>query len=107
MERIEGADTCPFCDGEPEYYKECSFGSPRAMYISRDYITIRCSKCHSQLESVTMPDFADCSNYRVEDFRRDPTLRPKVNKIHAQRVADTKSNLLVKWNKRKNQCVQN
>ena len=98
---IEGADTCPFCKREPEWSETVEYGSPSSYVYSKEYITIRCSECHSQLERVTLPIFTDCSNYTVQDFRDDSSLHPQVNKILEQRIADTKSNLLVKWNKRK------
>ena len=100
MKMIEGADTCPFCKGEPEYHQVLEYGAPTSYVFSTDYITIRCTACHSQLERVTLPVFKDCSNYTVQDFRDDPSLRPEIDKILGQRIADTKSNLLVKWNKR-------
>ena len=98
---VKGASTCPFCKGEPEYHETYSYGAPNGYNLGNEYITIRCTQCHSQLEDVSLPIFRECSNHTVEDFRADPSLRLKVNVVLEQRIADTKSNLLVKWNKRK------
>ena len=95
---MKGANTCPFCKGEPEY-REVQHNPNPHLYFST--LTIQCGECKASIQPEVMPVFKDCSNYSVQDFRDDPSLRPKVNIVLKQRIADLESNLLVTWNRRK------
>ena len=88
---------CPFCNEEPEYVE---VRQDHGVY-SFSTLTIQCMGCGAQAKPVRMPVFRDCSEYTVQDFRDNPSLRPEVEKVLEGKVSEIKESLLAAWNNRR------
>ena len=90
---------CPFCAGEAEYHSHYRYINE--LIGDMTLVTIACTKCNAQIETVQRIEFCECSDYSVQDFRNTPELRKEVDIILKARLEEQYQVLVTKWNTRK------
>ena len=73
---------CPFCGAKPELREYREYGSGE--YRGRLDVAVLCPKCYARGPFINMRFFRDLSEYSVEDFRENPSLRAKEDDAYAE-----------------------
>jgi C4-type Zn-finger protein len=93
---------CPFCNREASLETK----SERLGYddFNRfvELLYVECSDCGSRTKDFRVKQLTEMSKYTVQDFRDDPTLRPKVQKDHAIYLEQLVQEVTRAWNRRNN-----
>ncbi len=85
---------CPHCNGKARF-KESSSRS-----VNFDYIYVECSDCEASTRHYHDKTFIQMSQYTVQDFRENNSLRPEAEEIHRKYKEQLKVEIAAAWNKR-------
>ena len=90
---------CPFCGGESEFYRG-KWESLNSGYPDTDYYCVECKKCRSRSATVPIMYFCDFSDFRVDDFRKNPALRASEEDKYENYLTGKREEAISKWDKR-------
>ena len=94
---------CPFCNREASLKSRTeSVGYDDHMRFV-ELLYVECFGCGSRTKDFRIKGFDEMSEYTVQDFRDDPTLRSKVQKNHTIYLEQLKQEVVCAWNMRPQQ----
>ena len=91
---------CPFCTGMAELKsKKDRVGYAEYMtYV--DSMFVECTGCGARSVDIIKTPLCDTTDYRVEDFRENPTLRARVEDEYLIYCKRLEQDAVNSWNKR-------
>lgn len=95
QERIE---PCPFCGADGSAAENEEFETCREH--EAPYVVVICDKCGARAASVWTKHFRDFSEYDVDDFRRNPSLRAAEDDRYDNYIVIQKNLAIESWNRR-------
>jgi len=91
---------CPFCGSRAELKKESSDRQADSYYTPPSWFVVRCTNCGASSGKVIYPYFYKFTEYRVEDFRRNPALRAAEDALYEDKLEQLKELAIAHWEKR-------
>jgi len=92
---------CPHCNGVAQLECRIDYGGT-GEYARRgaDYLYVHCTECGAKSGEFHRKYFCDMTEYRVDDFRRNPALRARVEEEYDAYCEEIKKEPVNAWNKR-------
>ncbi len=89
---------CPHCNGEAAFKTIRTSGNEYS--CGATYRCAECTKCGARTKDYRKKGFNEMSQYTVQDFRENNSLRPEVEEIHRKYKEQLKVEIAAAWNKR-------
>jgi hypothetical protein len=91
---------CPFCGSDAELVHKDKSSSDDGYCSGYPARAVECLKCFSVGPVKTFKWFRDFTDYTVADFRRNPSLRAKIDDAYEDYVKRQEEMVITAWNKR-------
>ncbi len=92
---------CPFCGAKGELKEGSTPSSGDGYYMGQDYFIIECVGCGARSGDVNYDFLRDFTDYTVNDFRKNPVLRAKVDDEYLEYKEEKRVETVSLWNNRK------
>lgn len=91
---------CPFCSGEAELKEYTDHWGSGEYANSTQFRQVICKSCKASAPAIRQKHFIELSDYSVEDFRNNPSLRAKVDDEYDAYKKTVGEEAIEAWNKR-------
>lgn len=91
---------CPFCGGKAEVDTMRQDVGEGSYMRTLTYVRVMCTKCEARSGDIRQKPFCDVTEYTVQDFRDDPSLREVEKDKYDEYCKSLEGKAIDCWNER-------